>query len=79
MLLPPKSYFTIQTDTQETIMRAGTPSRHFAGTSHGGGECEALRLLLGWPCEKYMIMQEVRVGLVGLDGGRAAGLVWTSM
>lgn len=50
---------------------------HLAGTSHRGGECEALRLLLGCPCEKYTIVQEARVGLVGLDGG---GLqVWSGL
>lgn len=50
---------------------------HLAGISHGGGECEALQLLLGCPREKYTIVQEVRVGLVGLDGG---GLqVWSGL
>lgn len=62
-----------QTDTQGRKRVQG----HLAGTSHGGGECEALRLLLGCPREKYTIVQEARVGLVGLDGG---GLqVWSGL
>lgn len=62
-----------QTDTQGRKRVQG----HLAGTSHGGGGCEALRLLLGCPREKYTIVQEARVGLVGLDGG---GLqVWSGL
>jgi hypothetical protein len=43
----------------------------------GGGECEALLLLLGCPRDKYTIVQETRGGLVGRDGG---GLqVWSRL